>query len=68
MPKAILLADGTASVRLAVRMLFENRHEGLVIRKAFDGMDAIEKAKKLLEGAMPKLNRADATQVRDLPY
>ena len=58
MPKAILVADDSASIRLAVRMLLENRREKLVIREAFDGTDAIKKARKLLEVAMPKLNRA----------
>ena len=54
------MADDSVSVGLAVRMLLENRHEKLVISEAFDGTDAIEKARKLLGLAMPKLNRAKA--------
>lgn len=60
MPKTILVADDSVSVRLAVRILLENRHKELVIREAFDGTDAIEKARKLLGLAMPTLNRAEA--------
>ena len=60
MPKTILVADDSASVRLAVWMLLENRHEELIIREAFDGKDAIEKARKLLGLVVPKLNRANA--------
>jgi len=74
-PKTVLIADDSASVRLSVRLLLQGRHKELVVREAFDGMDAIEKAKKskpdliLLDLAMPRLNGAEAATVlrNDLP-
>jgi len=44
--KTLLIADDSASVRLSVRLLLQGRHKEIVVREAFDGMDAIEKAKK----------------------
>ena len=46
MAKTILVADDSASVRLTVRLLLEQRHKELVVREAVDGTDAIVKAKK----------------------
>ena len=46
MPKTVLIADDSASVRLSVRLLLQGRHKKLLVREAFDGMDAVEKAKK----------------------
>jgi CheY-like chemotaxis protein len=74
-PKTVLIADDSASVRLSVRLLLQGRHRELVVREAFDGMDAVEKAKKskpdliLLDLAMPRLNGAEAATVlkNDLP-
>ncbi len=69
MPKTVLIADDSASVRLSVRLLLQGRHKELVVREAFDGMDAIEKAKKskpdliLLDLAMPRVNGAEAAAV-----
>jgi CheY-like chemotaxis protein len=73
--KTVLIADDSASVRLSVRLLLQGRHKELVVREAFDGVDAIEKAKKsrpdliLLDLAMPRLNGAEAAAVlkNDMP-
>jgi len=68
-PKTVLIVDDSASVRLSVRLLLQGRHRELVVREAFDGMDAVEKAKKskpdliLLDLAMPRLNGAEAAAV-----
>ena len=68
-PKTVLIADDSASVRLSVRLLLQGRHKEIVVREAFDGMDAIEKAKKskpdliLLDLAMPRVNGAEAAAV-----
>jgi CheY-like chemotaxis protein len=73
--KTILIADDSASVRLSVRLLLQGRHKELVVREAFDGIDAIRKAKTLqpdlilLDLAMPRLNGAEAAYVlkNDMP-
>jgi len=73
--KTVLIADDSASVRLSVRLLLQGRHKELLVREAFDGVDAIEKAKKsrpdliLLDLAMPRLNGAEAAAVlkNDMP-
>ena len=75
MAKTILVADDSASVRLTVRLLLEQRHQELLVREAVDGVDAIEKSKKLkpdlilLDLAMPRLNGAEAATIlrTDLP-
>ena len=75
MAKTVLVADDSASVRLTVRLLLENRYKQLIVREAVDGADAIEKAQKfkpdliLLDLAMPRLNGAEAATVlrNDLP-
>jgi len=65
----VLIADDSASMRLAVRFLLERRHSELVVSEAVDGVDAIEKAKQtkpdliLLDLAMPRLNGAEAASV-----
>jgi CheY-like chemotaxis protein len=74
--KTALIADDSAAVRLSVRLLLQGRHKELLVREAFDGMDAIEKAKRskpdliLLDLAMPRVNGAEAATVlkNDLPY
>jgi chemotaxis response regulator CheB len=59
MSKTVLVADDSATMRLAVRLLLECWNEKLAVREAIDGLDAIEKAKRLkpdlilLELAMP---------------
>ena len=69
MPKTVLIADDSASVRLSVRLLLQGRHKEIMVREAFDGMDAIEKARKskpdliLLDLAMPRVNGAEAAAV-----
>ena len=69
MSKNVLIADDSASMRLAVRYLLERRHSELVVSEAVDGADAIEKAKQtqpdliLLDLAMPRLNGAEAATV-----
>ena len=75
MAKTVLVADDSASVRLTVRLLLEQRHKEVVVREAVDGVDAIENAKKskpdliLLDLAMPRLNGAEAATIlkNDLP-
>ena len=75
MAKTVLIADDSASMRLSVRMLLEGRHTELMVCEAFDGIDAIRKAKTsqpdliLLDLAMPRLNGAEAAYVlkNDMP-
>ena len=75
MTKTVLIADDSASMRLSVRLLLQGRHKEIMVREAFDGMDAIEKARKskpdliLLDLAMPRVNGAEAATVlkNDLP-
>jgi CheY-like chemotaxis protein len=67
--KTVLIADDSSSVRLSVRLVLEGRHKELMVREAVDGLDAVEKAKKLrpdlilLDLAMPRLNGAEAAAV-----
>jgi DNA-binding NarL/FixJ family response regulator len=69
MAKIVLIADDSASMRLAVRMLLEGRHAELTVCEAVDGEDAIRKAKTsqpdliLLDLAMPRLNGAEAASI-----
>ena len=69
MSKTMLVADNSATMRLAVRLLLESRKPELVVQEAVDGLDAIEKAKTLkpdlivLDLAMPRMNGAEATVV-----
>ena len=67
--KTILVADDSASMRLAVRILLEGRNAELSVHDAVDGVDAIETARALkpdlilLDLAMPRLNGAEAAVV-----
>jgi len=67
--KVVLIADDSASMRLAVRMLLEGRHTELIVCEAVDGVDAIRKAKRskpdlmLLDLAMPQLNGVEAASI-----
>src|SRR5712672_1445131 len=69
MAKIVLIADDSASMRLAVRVLLEGRHTELMVCEAVDGVDAIHKAKTsqpdliLLDLAMPRLNGAEAASI-----
>jgi CheY-like chemotaxis protein len=73
--KTVLIADDSASMRLSVRLMLEDRYAELIVREAVDGLDAIEKAKKskpdliLLDLAMPRLNGAEAATLlrSDMP-
>jgi DNA-binding NarL/FixJ family response regulator len=68
-PKCILIADDSDVVRTVIRFFLES-HKGLeVCGKAADGVDAIEKAKKLkpdlivLDLLMPRMNGVEAVSV-----
>jgi CheY-like chemotaxis protein len=68
-PKTVLVADDSASMRRSVRFLIEHRHPELEVQEAVNGVDAIETAKQtrpdliLLDLAMPELNGAEAATV-----
>jgi DNA-binding NarL/FixJ family response regulator len=69
MPKCILVADDNDLVRTVIRFFLES-HQGFeVCGEAADGVDAIEKAKKLkpdlivLDLAMPQMNGVEAASV-----
>jgi CheY-like chemotaxis protein len=74
-PRIVLIADDSASMRLSVRMLLEGRHTELMVCEAVDGIDTIQKAKTaqpdliLLDLSMPRLNGAEAAAVlkNDMP-
>lgn len=69
MPKIVLIADDSASMRLSVRTLLEGRHPELLVCEAVNGLEAIWKAKTsqpdliLLDVSMPLLNGAEAAAV-----
>ena len=66
MPKCILIADDSKTIRTLIRAFIENRAGFEVCGEAVDGADAIEKAKELkpdliiLDLAMPRMNGAAA--------
>ena len=69
MPKCILIADDNDFVRTVIRFFLES-HQGFeVCGEATDGVDAIEKAKKLkpdlivLDLVMPRMNGVEAASV-----
>src|ERR1700739_667036 len=67
--KTVLIADDSASIRLSVRLLLQDRHKDLVVREAVAGVDVIEKAKTwrpdliLLDLSMPRMNGAEVAAV-----
>ena len=69
MPKCILIADDSKTIRTLIRAFIENRAGFEVCGEAVDGVDAIEKAKELkpdliiLDLAMPRMNGAAAASV-----
>jgi DNA-binding NarL/FixJ family response regulator len=69
MPKTILIADDSATIRTLIRAFIENRAGFEVCGEAVDGVDAIEKAKELhpdliiLDLAMPRMNGAAAASI-----
>ena len=69
MPKCILIADDSKTIRTLIRAFIENRAGFQVCGEAIDGVDAIEKAKELkpdliiLDLAMPRMNGAAAASV-----
>jgi DNA-binding NarL/FixJ family response regulator len=69
MPKCILIADDSETIRTVLRTYLESREGFEVCGEAVDGVDAIEKAKELnpdliiLDLAMPRMNGAAAASV-----
>ncbi len=69
MPKCILIADDSETIRSVLRTFLESREGFEVCGEAVDGVDAIEKAKELhpdliiLDLAMPRMNGAAAASL-----
>jgi chemotaxis response regulator CheB len=63
MPKCILIADDSKTIRTLIRTFIENRAGFEVCGEAVDGADAIEKAKELKPDLMI-LDLAHATDER----
>src|SRR6202171_1000412 len=69
MPKSILIVDDSATVRTVIRAFLEGQTNFEVCGEAADGVDAIEKAKKLkpdlivLDLLMPRMNGVEAASV-----
>ena len=69
MPKCILIADDSETVRTIMRTFLESQAGFEVCREAVDGVDTIEKAKALqpdliiLDWAMPRINGAAAASI-----
>jgi DNA-binding NarL/FixJ family response regulator len=68
-PKQILIADDSGTVRHILKMFLEDRKDIVVCGEAANGFEAIEKAKRLrpdlvlLDLAMPEMNGAEAASV-----
>ena len=69
MPKTILVVDDSDTIRKLTRLFLESQIDLEVCGEAVDGVDAIEKAKKLkpdlilLDLAMPRMNGVEAASV-----
>lgn len=68
-PKQILIADDSRTVRRVLKMVLQSRTDFNVCGEAANGFEAIEKAKALspdlvlLDLAMPEMNGAEAASV-----
>ena len=69
MPKSILIADDSDTIRKITRLFLESQIDLEVCGEAVDGVDAIEKAKQLkpdlvvMDLAMPRMNGVEAASV-----
>ena len=67
--KSILIADDSATIRRLIRTLLQWQTACEICGEAVDGVDAIEKAKKLkpdlilLDLSMPRMNGAEAASI-----
>jgi DNA-binding NarL/FixJ family response regulator len=67
--RTILIVDESDSVRGSIRAVLESQTGWQVCGEATDGVDAIEKARKLkpdliiLDVAMPRMNRLEAASI-----
>lgn len=76
MPKRVLLADDSATVRSVIRTFLKNEEEIEVCGEAVDGLDTVEQAQRLkpdlvlLDLAMPEMNGAEVASVlkRKMPH
>lgn len=65
---SILVADDNPNIRMFLRVYLENMPAGYVCSEAVDGLDALDKAKKLkpdliiLDLSMPRLNGLDTAR------
>lgn len=69
MPKQILIADDSQTVRRILRMFLQTQRDVKVCGEASNGFEAVEQARKLqpdlilLDLAMPEMNGAEAASV-----